>query len=73
MVMSMQEYMHREIGNPYIVDTYNFDIVESALLTRGWYKECCMLVVVDHMPWATLRVLLGSTVTVLKSCMVMYI
>ena len=32
-----------------------------------------MLAVVDHAPWATLSVLLGSNVAVINSCMVMYI
>ena len=31
-----RECMHREIGNPYMVDAYDLNMVESALLTGGW-------------------------------------
>ena len=64
--------MHRELGNPYTVDAYNFDMVESALLTRAWQKKCCILAVADCMSWATLSVLLGSNVTVMNNHMVVY-
>ena len=32
------------------------------MLTRGWWKNCYMLAVVDHIPWATLSVLFGRDV-----------
>ena len=62
--------MHRELGNQFIVDAYDFDMVKLALLTRGWYKKCCMPEVLDCMLWAMLSVLLGSNVAVKNSCMV---
>ena len=72
-VMSTHKCIHIELGNLYMGDAYDFDTVESALLTRGWQKKCCMLAVADHIPWATLSVLLGSNVTVIRSRMVTYI
>ena len=32
----IEESMHKEIGNPYMVHAYNLVAVESALLTKGW-------------------------------------
>ena len=40
-------------------------MVESAMLTRGWYKKCCMLAEVDRMPWARLGVVFGRIVNVM--------
>ena len=40
-------------------------MVALAMLTRGWYKKCCMLAVLEHMPWAILSVLLGRDVNIL--------
>ena len=58
--------MHRKIQNPYIVDAYDLDMVDSAQLTNGWQKKYCMLAVVDHILWATFGVLLGRDITVMK-------
>ena len=60
---------YRELGNPYMADVYDFDMVESDLLNRGWRKKCCMLAMVDCMPW----IILGSNAIVIRSCMVMYV
>ena len=42
-------------------------MVESAILTRGWWKKCCMLPVADHMPWATLGVPFGRIANVMTN------
>ena len=52
-----------------MADVYDFDMVESDLLNRGWQKKCCMLAMVDCIPW----IILGSNVIVIRSCMVMYV
>ena len=65
--MSMQRSMHRDIGNPYMVDMYDQIMVESAMLTRGWQKKCCVLAVADCMPWATFSALLGRNINVVSN------
>ena len=68
-----KESMHKKIGNPYTIGAYDLNMVESAQLTKGWQNKYCMLAVADGMPWATLGVLLGRDVAVMRSCLVIYV
>ena len=40
-------------------------MVESAILTRGWQKKCCIVAVADRTPWATINALFGRDVDIM--------